>query len=193
VVPKRLLATVAALTALAAFAGAETADEAVRLARGEVVITSEDVPGRWVPHVHATALLKAPPEKVWAIVSDCAHYKDNLPRVNESEEIFREGPITRCRETIDMPFPFSNLKLESEAVSTVEPGRRWVRAWHLREGDFNVNKGSWTLEPRDDGKATLATYEVLSEPKMRLPTFIVKIAQQKTLPEMFDRIRKKVE
>jgi len=171
----------------------ESADDQARLARGEILVTSEDVPGRWVPRVHAVALFKAAPERVWAIISDCAHYKDNLPKVLESEELVRDGNHVRCRETIDMPFPFSDLKMENDSVLTVEPERRWVRAWQLREGDFNVNSGSWTLEPRDGGKTTLATYEVLSEPKVRLPKFIVRLAMRRTLPEMFDAIRRKVE
>ena len=170
-----------------------TPQEVARLARGEVLITSSDVPGRSVPHVRAVALFKVPPERLWAIIEDCTHYKDNMPRTLESKELLRDGNRVRCREKIDMPFPFSDLWEETDAVHTVEPGRRYVRAWQHHDGDFRVNTGSWTLEARDGGKATLATYETLSEPNVTLPGIIVKLAQQRTLPEMFDRLRKKVE
>src|SRR5882724_11250233 len=155
-----------------------TPEDTARLERGEVLITADAVPGRSVPHVRAIAVIKAPPERVWAILDDCAHYKDNLPRILESEEVLRDGTRVRCREKIGMPFPFSDLRMENDAVNTIEPGRRYVRAWHLREGDFRVNQGSWTLEARDGGKSTLATYETLSEPTTPLPSFIVKLAQQ---------------
>jgi hypothetical protein len=41
--------------------------------------------------------------------------------------------------------------------------------------------------------STLATYETLSEPTVTLPAFIVKLAQQKTLPEMPEQLRRETQ
>lgn len=169
-------------------------DEIRRLEAGEVLISTEDVPGRSLPRLKGTGLVKASPEKVWAIVADCANYKRTMPRTIESQELAREGDRVRCRLTFDMPFPLSDLWVETESVNTVvEPGLRYRRAWSLRDGDFRENTGSWTLEPNGGGKFTVVTYEALSEPNVPLPRFVVKMLQEITLPDMFAGLRQRLE
>ncbi len=169
------------------------ADAIRRLEAGEVLISTEDVPGRSLPRVKGTGLIKAPPEKVWALVADCANYKHTMPRTIESQELGREGGRVRCRLELDMPFPLSDLWVETESVNTALPGRRYRRAWSLRGGDFRENTGSWTLEPYDGGKLTVVTYEALSEPKVPLPRLVVKRMQEITLPDVFAGLRQRLE
>lgn len=179
--------------ASAARGDADRADDIHRLEAGEVLISTEDVPGRSVPRLKGIALIKAPPEKVWAVIEDCSNYKHTMPRTIESQELSREGNRVRCRLEFDMPFPFSNLWVETEAVNSALPGRRYERAWSLRGGDFRENTGSWTLEPHDGGRFTIATYETLSEPNVPLPRFIIRMAQEITLPDMFAGLRRQLE
>jgi uncharacterized protein YndB with AHSA1/START domain len=181
------------LTAIVAMAHAQDADEERRLESGEVLVTTEEVAGRSVPRVRARALVQAPPEKVWSIIADVARYKDWMPRILESEELSREGDEIVVRLRFDMPFPFGDLSSVTAAVYTVEPGRLYKRTWRLRGGDFLENTGSWTLEPHGDGRATHVTYEILSEPNVPLPSFILESAQRTTLPELFTRLRARVE
>ena len=58
---------------------------------------------------------------------------------------------------------------------------------------LKVNTGSWTMEPIDGGKRTLATYQLLTDPGGSIPTFIANKANTKALPELFARVRKRAE
>ena len=169
------------------------ADETRRLRAGEVLITTQKVPGRSVPRVKAKALIKAPPSEVWAIIEDCGRYKETMPRIVDSRELSRERGNVVCRVEYDMPFPLGDIWSETESMHTEEPQRLYRRAWRLRRGDFIENTGSWTLEPYGATDVTLVTYEILSEPNVSLPAFVLKMAQQQTLPEVFSRLRKRLE
>ena len=188
----RLSTALLFLAALVAPAIALEADEARRLEAGELGVMRHEVPGRSVPRVEARALVQAPPEKVWPIIADVAHYKDWMPRVLESEVVSREGDEIVSRLVLDMPFPFGDLTSLTTVVHTVEPGRLYKRVWRLRGGDFLENAGSWTLEPHAEGRATRITYEILSEPNVPLPSFILESAQRTSLPELFTRLRDRV-
>lgn len=183
------------LTGAFAPARAETdgADDVRRLEAGDVLIYTHETPGYSLPRVSMTGLIKAPPEKVWAIVENCARYKDTMPRTVASEMLFRKGNEMRCRVVLDMPFPLGDLTAESDVVLSVGPGGIYKRTWKLRAGDFRVNEGSWTLEPYAGGTSTKLTYQVLSEPNVPLPQFILDMALQRSLPQIVENLRKQTE
>ncbi|MGH7805430.1 MAG: SRPBCC family protein, partial [Candidatus Binatia bacterium] len=188
---------IAALALATAIARAEepalSADELRRLAAREILTRSEDVPGHKIPRMHAAGVIQAPPEKVWAIIQDCNRYEETMPRTLESDELERDGNRVHCKAKIDMPFPFADLVSETNAVHTIEPGVRWRRQWTHRGGDFDANEGSWTLEPRDGGAATLARYQALFEPKVSLPNWVLSWAQNVTLPKLIEGLREHAE
>lgn len=142
--------------------GEFSGEELRRLEAGEILTRTRPVAGRSVPWMKASGLVDAPPAEVWPVLDDCARYKDTMPRTVESEELERHGDHILCRATVDMPFPFTELVTETDAVQTIEPGKLYRREWKQRSGDFNVNEGRWTLEPWRGGRCTLATYEVLA-------------------------------
>ncbi len=183
-----LLALGALVTAHAG--GAElSADELRRLEAGEILTWTWQVAGRSVPATKAVGLVDAPPAAVWPIIDECARYEDTMPSTLDSEELERQGNHVRCRGVGDLPFPFSDLPTETDAVHTVEPGKLYRREWKQRSGDFNANEGRWTLVPWGDGSKTLATYEAMTEPKMAMPDFILRWATESVLPEMIATLR----
>jgi ribosome-associated toxin RatA of RatAB toxin-antitoxin module len=156
-------------------------------APGQVEIKSYEVAGSTTPRIVARAVMDVPAKKLWAIVSDCAHYKGRLPRVLASELVKKEGNTDTCKVTIDMPFPFSNLTAVTRAVH-VEGDAGMTRTWKLESGDYKVNEGSWEIKPLEKG-GTLVTYTVHAEPTTSVPAWIREAAQKKTLPELFERVK----
>jgi ribosome-associated toxin RatA of RatAB toxin-antitoxin module len=176
---------------------AAAADDAARLGAGEILVTQRDVPGSDVPEATVRAVVDAPPEKVWAIVSDCGNYKTNMPNILESKQVSStmtpEGEIRECRVVADLPFPFPDLVSHTRGVHTIEPGKRWQRTWKLLDGDYERNSGIWRVEPfGDDGKRSLVTYVLDAKPKVPLPSSIIKAISFGKLPEMIENVRKKV-
>ncbi|HVY45153.1 MAG TPA: SRPBCC family protein, partial [Minicystis sp.] len=171
----------------AGFALVALASSAAGEATG-IVVRSEPAPGSDTPRVVMTATIDAPPEKVWAIVSDCAHYKERMPRIAASRLLAKAGSTYTCEVTVEMPFPLSNLTAVTEAVHT-ESADRYVRRWKLLRGDYKVNDGSWEVRPADASRArSLVTYTVHAEPNTPVPGWVREKAQKKALPEMIERV-----
>jgi ribosome-associated toxin RatA of RatAB toxin-antitoxin module len=184
----RSLAPAAALALAAALAGTAAADDGLP-AKGTVDIKSYAVAGSSTPKIVARAVMDLPPKKIWQIVSDCAHYKDHMPRVAASELVKKEGNVHTCKVTIAMPFPLSNLTGVTAAVHE-ESEAGMSRRWKLVSGDYKVNEGSWELTPIDKtATSTLVVYTIHAEPNTSVPDFIREAAQKKTLPEMFERVK----
>ena len=166
-------------------------DRFQKLDKGEVLI-SRHKSKLGYDKVKALAIIKAPPAKVWPTFDKCGNYKNSMLRVASSKELSRKGGVVRCEIVIAMPFPIKNLRTVTDAVHTAKPGKFYKRKWNLVEGDFKVNRGSWTLRPYKDGTQTLLTYLVVAEPNIPVPQFIRRAAQNKTLPELIEHIRKRV-
>lgn len=173
---------------LAAAPRAVAADPALP-GKGEVEVKSYAVAGSDAPKIVVRAVMDLPPKKIWQIVSDCAHYKDRMPRVAASEQLKVAGNVHTCKVTIAMPFPLSNLTAITEAVHD-ENDQGMSRRWKLVSGDYKVNEGSWEVKALDKaGTSSLVVYTVHAEPTTAVPAFIRESAQKKALPDMIERVR----
>jgi hypothetical protein len=187
-----VLLTLALLLPAIGLAG--DSDVKQRLASGEVIVKSKGEGSSGAPSLKAMGVINASPDKIWPIIDKCDDYEKTMQRVAAAEELSRVGDTIRCRVTIEMPFPLSNLTAVTEAVHTVKPGKMYKREWKLVEGDYKTNRGSWTLVPFDDaGTKTLAVYEVHAEPNVPIPDGIKRAAQKKSIPELFEHLRSQVE
>jgi ribosome-associated toxin RatA of RatAB toxin-antitoxin module len=173
------------------------ASVAASSARGdEVRVWTEPVPGSAAPFYVAEGTVDAAPARVWALVSRCADYTKNMPSIAASEELSREGDersqfTAICRTTADVPFPFSDLTSVTRATMTVEPEGGYSRRWKMIEGDYEVNEGSWQLVPLDHRTRTRVTYRIHAVPKLHLPDSLITAAQERTLPQVIERLRER--
>lgn len=175
------------LLAWPATASAESASDRVK--RGDIVVQTAEVAGSNTPRVKASAIVDAPMEKVWEIISNCADYPKNMVRVAGAQELSRTGNKVRCKVTIDMPAPISDLTATTDAVHTVGK-KRCERKWTLVEGDYKHNEGSWKLERfGESGEKTLVVYDVFAEPNIAIPQALQKLAQEKSVPDLFKKLR----
>jgi ribosome-associated toxin RatA of RatAB toxin-antitoxin module len=163
------------------------------LAADDITVTSEAVAGSEVPWSIVEATIAAPAAAVWAIVSNCADYRASMPNIAQSRELSRTGDpsssfTTMCEVTADLPFPFSDLTSVNRAVHTVEPGKRYVRAWTMVRGDYDFNEGSWTIVPLDE-RTSKATYRLRVRPKISVPDSMLGIFQAQTMPKIIARLR----
>ncbi|MBI5609367.1 MAG: hypothetical protein HY902_10865 [Deltaproteobacteria bacterium] len=174
---------------LAASSGAAAGDVESRLAAGEIVLTTRSVAGCDLPEATLQAVIDAPPAKVWKLIDDCNNYSRTMLRIAESKELMRSGTTSQCMTVVDMPMPLSNLTSVSVAESVPGPPT-WKRTWKLLRGDYKRNEGSWTLTNYDaEGKRTRVVYRVLADPSVSVPNYIIRKAQESTLPDMLKKIR----
>jgi len=182
-------APILALALLLAAAGARAVDDP-----GEIKTWTEPETGG-APTYVAEGIVAATPAQVWALVSKCADYTKNMPSIVASHELSRSGDESSqftadCEVTADAPFPFSDLTSVSRATMTVDArSGGYTRTWTLLRGDYEVNDGSWSLVPVDDGKKTMVTYRIHVKPKLALPDALVQGAQSTRLPQVIQLLR----
>lgn len=193
-VANKHVASVIVLSILLMASGARADDERrALLNRKEILVETRDIEGASLPEATVTAVLDAPPEKVWAIVEKCADYAKTMPRIKESRELSRDGDAIRCAVKFGSPWPLKDLEAVTLATHEVKPGR-WSRSWTLEAGDYDRNEGSWTLTPFDEeGTRTLAVYRIVSEPHISVPDSVKKMAIRRGLPDLIKTLRKQVE
>jgi hypothetical protein len=161
-----------------------------RLARGEIIIVTESVPGFSIPRVCTLAVVDAPPTVVWPIIDRVGDYARTMVGIKRSEELLRSGDIVRARLTVNLPFPLRDLTAVTEGVHTAREGELYKREWGLVEGDYRENSGSWTLVPFDhDPARTLARYLVHAVPRIPVPRSLQRALQRKTLPRLIAQLR----
>jgi ribosome-associated toxin RatA of RatAB toxin-antitoxin module len=169
-----------------------TEDQA-QLDKGEVLVRSLTPTGDEGVAAEARAVVGAPPDKVFAVVDDCANFKAFMPRVKNSALRRTEGDAKICYTEIGMPFPISNLNSEVRSVSSKLPNGGFQRTWTLVKGTYKRNNGTWKVEPWGaDGAKSLVTYTLDVNPDVMIPDAIIRKAQTGSLPDVFEALRKRV-
>ena len=178
------LLLVAALGAPAAAVELD-AEEREALAERELLVQRREPTGGKGVAFRVLRVLEPPVARVWPVVRDCALFEEFMPRVRESAGA--EDPAI-CSVVIDSA-PVGALR--TTVRSEVEPvGDGWRRRWELVEGDYDHNRGSWTVVPWSGG-GSLVVYEVDAEPRVPLPSSVLALAQRLQLPAMFDAIERR--
>ncbi|MDC3959907.1 SRPBCC family protein [Polyangium jinanense] len=162
---RRFLALFAVLGALVlawpgqAHAGALTADEKTRLARGEVVKRTFDVElpeGDFIGGL-GYVLIAAPPADVMAVLLDPGSYRYIFPLTQEARLVSRKG------DDFFLTFRQGGAKVSGEyTVRARRETPSLVRFWMdpTRPHDIGDCWGFFRVDPADDGK-TLLTYGAL--------------------------------
>jgi len=97
----------------------------------------------------------APPQAVWAILSDCANARRYM-RELISCRVLERGDGWDVREHRVRGWPLKPV-LRSVSRITLEPYRRL--AFHRLDGDWTRSDGEWRLTPIDGGRGTHVEYE----------------------------------
>lgn len=193
-----LVAAVASLLALPALspAGADWVDNAAvqeRLGAGEVVVQSAAATLAAHPsgRVRAAIRIQAPPEAVWAVITDCRQTLAFVPG------------LKRCRSVRRAPDgSWEDIEHELRYAWFLPSVRYVFRATYQRparidfrrvSGDLKEEEGSWRLSRSADGSATVVAYEMYLEPGFWVPRSLVTRSLRQDLPAALSGLRERVE
>jgi ribosome-associated toxin RatA of RatAB toxin-antitoxin module len=160
---------------------------------GDIKVTTRPFPNSPIPEATVTAVVDAPPDVVWSLVSDCANYKRTMPSIADSVEVKRETlddgtEVKTCRVTAALPFPFPNLTSLTRGVHRVEPGKSWSRTWTFVSGDYVKNEGHWKITPAGANQS-LVEYTIEAQPKIGLPDWLIADVEKSKLPQLMKNLR----
>jgi hypothetical protein len=171
--------------------------------RDGVTVLSRPRAGSQVGEFLTTGFIDAPPHAVWETIRDYDNYTRDMPYTKEGRVLSRtpDGRVIRFYSLVTVPFVSErDYVIEVLDESRWDEGRGFLKmSWkHLPDAvpvragvvRVTVNEGSWTLEPRDGGRRTFATYALFSDPGGSLPKFLVNHANSTTVPDVFRSVRK---
>ncbi len=128
--------------------------------QGPLVITEERPDGS-LALVTGGILVKAPPARVWALISDYPRYSEWVPQTRKVEVLAETADYKDVHFVLDFKFSVITMKVEY-TMRKVERPPHEIR-WYLTEGDFKSSTGAWRLVPVDGGQHTLVFYSTWAD------------------------------
>jgi ribosome-associated toxin RatA of RatAB toxin-antitoxin module len=171
------------VSAVAVTAGEASDAERERLERGEVIVTGDVDEAENVGHGKAVALMEGSPARLIRVVTDYEGQPEFMPFMEACRVIERDGDEAVVWSRSKVLF----FSFEFTRRLTVDRGARTV-SWAQVDGDFRVNRGSWTFEPWGDGR-TRVTYRLEIAPRMRLPSMVIRRVSQSGLDDLLRAVR----
>ncbi len=140
-----------------------------------------------MPEASQTIEIDAPPEAVFAVITDFPAYVDFLSEIHSTKVLEDDGVTAAVHYEVEVIKRVSyELKFTREAPYRL--------SWTLTSSSFmKSNNGSWELEPLDGGARTKATYTVDVEPKMFVPKAVTKMLVGSALPKTLRQFKSEVE
>lgn len=184
------------LTPLAAFSQtAWTADPDLqrRLAGGEVVVqaTAAADPEHPRGRVRAAVLIRARPEAVWAVMTDCRQTPLFVPGLKRCRRV--DGAPDGRWEDIEQEIRYAWFLPAVRYVLRADYDRPHRIDFHRISGDLKQEEGTWVLTATPDGAATVVDYEMYLDPGFWIPQALINRSLRKDLPAALLGLRERVE
>ena len=110
-------------------------------------------------NVTAAKVVNAPPEVVWAVLTDFEHYPKFMPQTTAERVIERQGDKVLIEQTLSIKFwQLPSLDLTYRLAYQLEPMTR-IRFWHAA-GPMEGTYGGWDILPA--GTQTFVFYTLYS-------------------------------
>ena len=162
------------------------------LSKGKIMLKLTEEKGSGVPRVSARAVIDAPADKVWALLSDCRKTGTLFDGIKNIKRHQHTDTTSVCSSTFSMPFPFSDLSSKMKYTRTTNGSVR-KSSWRLSSGDFARSTGSWTVEPYEGSTTrTLVRYTAHAEPNIPVPGWMQESGLKDSTMGAMRKLRKHV-
>jgi polyketide cyclase/dehydrase/lipid transport protein len=153
-----------------------------------VVVKETAVAERAMPRMEAVLEIEVPLERIWPLVSDCNRFHEYMD-IESARVVTRRGNWSRCQMVVDVPFPFGKLRSLSDNFDERRAGL-FRTSWKLVSGDYLYDEGFWELTPTASGH-TRARLSILTEPKLPVPSGMLRSGQRDYVKDLLLRLRKR--
>jgi len=171
------------------------ADPAVQrqLAAGQVVVTTVSAvdPARPRGQIRAAVRIKASPEAIWTVMTDCRQTPQFVPGLKGCRRI--DGAPDGSWEDIEHEVRYSWLLPTVRYVIHARYDRPHRIDFRRISGDLKEEEGTWLLIASADASATLLEYEVYVDPGFWVPQFLVARSLRRDLPAALTGLKNRVE
>ncbi len=159
-----------------------------RLLAGEILVHVDNA-GRFRGHVQAAIAIKASPEAIWQVVTDCDKAPEFVPGVLSCErlKVLEPGRVELFRQIVKYSWYLPRLEYEFRLEYFPYQQMNFRRV----KGSLRRLDGTWWLEALD-AQTTLVFYSVDLDPGFLIPKFLVRQALSKDLPKVLAALRERV-
>lgn len=167
-------------------------------------VFEREVPGSSIKELKGVGEIDAPPRACWNLIRDYNGYAAFMPYVKKSEILKVHAATTYLYSVIDPNLPFIAVRDYTIKIDdTSQPAvNRYSTRWTIANAEgpskeptvirIERNDGSWELTPLDNGRRTLATYTLHTDPGGQLPAWASAWANLRAIPGIFSAIRRTV-
>jgi ribosome-associated toxin RatA of RatAB toxin-antitoxin module len=120
--------------------------------------------------VEARATLKAPPELIWATLTDYDHLAEFIPGLRTSRLIGRRGPAAIVEQHGEAGFFIFSYGIDV-TVESAEYPPNLIRI-HVISGNLRQLDGAYKLAPGEREGTWLLTWSGVIEPSLPVPSFV---------------------
>lgn len=198
------------LSGLANLAGSSPASadnpDWVQLSKNDsLAIFARSHPGCPIKELRAVGAIDAPNWVVKNVIDGVEDYPSFMPYMTKTKIIERK--LNQIISYLRLDPPFVGARDVTVSVSSQtqrhEDGTtsyqvHWEPVNSLGPSPspgvtrITLDQGSWSLEPADGGKKTIATYTILTDGGGGLPAFVINFANRQGVENLFSAIRKQI-
>ena len=133
-----------------------------------------------------SVVIHAPPEKVFAVITDYEKYPEFLPEVKKVKVEFGSGNVKEVTYTVDIKAKVITYTLKHTARPPDE------LAWTMVRGEMmKGNDGAWVLQKVPEG--TEATYKIDLRLGALVPSMVERMLAEQSLPGLLANFKKRIE
>ena len=198
------------LSGLANLAGSSPAradtSEWVQLSKNDsLAVFARTHPGCSIKELRAVGAIDAPNWVVKNVIDGVEDYPSFMPYTTKTKIIERKLNQIISYFRLDPPFVGArdvtvsvSSQTQKRDDGTISYQLRWEPVNSLGPSPspgvtrITLDQGSWSLEPADGGKRTIATYTILTDAGGGLPAFVINFANRQGVENLFSAIRKQI-
>ena len=145
--------------------------------------------------VNAAVRVKASPEAIWSVLTDCDHAASFIPGVKRCRRV-KSAPDGKW-EVIEQESKYSWLMPSVTTVVQADYQRPQRINFRRVSGDLKDEDGTWLLEATHDGPApgdtTIVEYELHVDPGFWIPRVLLRHSLRSELPAALTALRTRAE
>ena len=169
--------------------------------RQEIRVYNRPWPSSPIPEALARAIIRVPPERLYAVITDYDHFAGFVPYVTSSRILRQQGATCYVHQHLHFPGPLADRHYTIASNALSRPRENIFRVeWHLvpengkttsrEEGIVpSAFDGFWELTPDESGMTTEAVYSIHFDPGGALPSWLVTMAMNRYLSRVVEAVR----
>ncbi|MEM7447334.1 MAG: SRPBCC family protein [Myxococcota bacterium] len=132
-----------------------------------------DHPHTSVDWGRATTTIRATTDEIFSVITDYERYRQFLPQVTSSRVLSRNGMNATVYIQTEMVGGSLTMWAQLNIYARPPKGSTRIVEAQMVDGNMDRFKARWEITPSEDGQATQVSLQLIAEPEVPVPSFLV--------------------